>query len=137
MPHLLHRTTGDIFIMDIITGDDKGRKSVGHVEENIVAVHHVTLNKSTNARYQCTWVFDYTGVTRDELEIIASRGLVIKYRNPFKTCSPKVLEGLDNQTFMVREILDKTPARIDPVTKTRNMLLGLSKEDRKALLAGM
>jgi hypothetical protein len=134
MPLLLHRTVGDCIQMDKITESMKGRKSVGHVEENVVAVHHVTLNKPTDSLYQCTWIFDYTDVKRDELEIIASRGLVIKYRNPFKNAPAKELEGLDNQTFMVRQILDESPVRRDPVTKTRNMLLALSKEDREALL---
>ena len=125
--------------MNIITGKEKGRKSVAHIEENIVALHHVTLNKPTDASYQCLWTFDFTDVTREELEIIAARKLVIEYRNPFKNAPAKELEalGLDNQTFGIRQILDHSPVRRDPVTKTRNMLLALSKKDRKDLLEEM
>ncbi len=123
--------------MDIITGESKGRKSVSHVEENIVAVHHVTLNKPTDSHYQCSWVFDYTDVTREELEIMTSRGLVIKYRNPFKNAPESELEGLDNQTFLVREILDSAPQRLDPMTKAKRAVSGLTKAQVEELLAGL
>ena len=103
----------------------------------MVQVDHVTLNKPTDAQYQCRWIFDYSDVTREELEIIASRGLVIKYRNPFKNAPASELDGLDNQTFLVRNILDKTPQRLDPIQKARKAVSGLTKAQVEELLAGM
>ena len=135
MPHLLHRTTGDISKMDTINENEKGYKSVAHVDENVVQIDHVTLNKPTNSRYQCRWIFDFTDVTRKQLEIMAARKLVIDYRVPFKTVSEQAIEGLQNQTFMVHEILLETPQRVAPMTKTKSMYLALSKEDQKAFLA--
>ena len=125
--------------MDTITENMKGRKSVIHVEENVVQVDHVTLNKPTDTQYQCRWIFDFSDVTRKELEIIASRGLVIKYRNPFKNAPASELNalGLDNQTFEVREILDKTPQRLDPMQKAKRAVSGLTEAQVEELLAGM
>ena len=137
MPHLLHRTSGDISKMDTINENEKGHKSVAHVDENVVQIDHVTLNKPTNSRYQCRWVFDFTDVTRKQLEIMAARKLVIDYRVPFKTVSEQAIEGLQNQTFMVHEILLETPQRLSPVQKAKKAITGLTKTEVKELLAGM
>ena len=121
--------------MDKIKGQEKGRKSVTHVSENVVQIDHVTLNKATGIHWQCRWIFDFTDVSREELEIMAARKLVIDYRVPFKGASPTALDGLENQTFMVREILSATPQRLDPMTKAKKALIALSPEDIAELLA--
>ena len=123
--------------MDIITGKDKGHKSVAHIDENVVQIDHVTLNKPTGMHWQCRWVFDFTDVSREELEIMAARKLVIDYRVPFKGASESALDGLDNQTFMVRQILSSTPQRLSPVQKAKKALAGMTKEQGVELLAGM
>ena len=123
--------------MDIITVKYKGHKSVAHVDENVVQIDHLTLNKPTNIRYQCRWVFDFTHVTRKQLEIMAARKLVIDYRVPFKTVSEQAIEGLQNQTFMVHEILLETPQRLSPVQKAKKALAGMTKEQVQELLEGM
>ena len=123
--------------MDKITGKEKGRKSVGHISENVVQIDHVTLNKATGIHWQCRWIFDFTNVSREELEIMAARKLVIDYRVPFKGASPKALDGLENQTFDVRRILSSTPQRLNPVQKAKKALAGMTKEQVVELLAGM
>ena len=123
--------------MDIITGNMKGRKSVQHIGQDIVEINHVTLNKATKSYYQCRWTFDFTDVTRNELEIMAARKLVIDYRIPFKTVSEQAIEGLQNQTFMVDEILNAKPQRLSPVQKAKKALAGMTKEQVEELLAGM
>ena len=123
--------------MNIITGKDKGHKSVRHIGQDIVEINHVTLNKATKSYYQCQWVFDFTNVTRNELEVLAARKLVIDYRVPFKTVSEQAIEGLQNQTFMVDEILSAKPLRLSPVQKARKAITGLSKVEVEELLAGM
>ena len=121
--------------MNIISGKEKGRKSVSHVSENVVQIDHVTLNKATNSRYQCRWIFDFHDVSRKELEVIAARKLVIDYRGLFKSVTKSSLEGMDNQTFKVKWILNKTPQRLDPMAKAKKALIALSPEDIKTLLA--
>ena len=123
--------------MDKITGQEKGRKSVSHVSENVVQIDHVTLNKATGIHWQCRWIFDFTDVSREELEIMAARKLVIDYRVPFKTVSEQAIEGLQNQTFMVHEILLETPQRLSPVQKAKKAITGLTKTEVEELLAGM
>ena len=123
--------------MDTITENMKGRKSVTHAAENVVQIDHVTLNKPTKSQYQCRWIFDFSDVTRKELEIMASRKLVIDYRVPFKNAPANELDGLDNQTFMVRQILGATPLRLNPVQKAKKALAGMTKEQVEELLAGM
>ena len=123
--------------MDKITGKEKGRKSVTHVSENVVQIDHVTLNKATGIHWQCRWIFDFTDVTRKQLEIMAARKLVIDYRVPFKTVSEQAIEGLQNQTFNVHKILLETPQRLSPVQKAKKAITGLTKEQVVELLAGM
>ena len=123
--------------MNIISGKEKGRKSVSHVSENVVQIDHVTLNKATGIHWQCRWIFDFTDVTRKELEIMAARKLVIDYRGLFKSVTESSLEGMDKQTFIVRRILNKAPQRLSPVQKAKKALAGMTKEQVEELLAGM
>ena len=50
------------------------------VRDEVVNVHHVTLNKPTDSNYALDWAFDFEDVSHNELLKLATRTMVIQVR---------------------------------------------------------
>src|SRR3972149_5396048 len=120
--------------MKIVKQGEKAVKSTA-IAGNVVTKQHVTLNHNTKADYQLTWKFDFEGISREELLLVASRALVIALRPEFKAASAAELESWDNRTFSVRGYLDSERAKIDDMEKARRAMRKLTSEQREKLEA--
>jgi hypothetical protein len=103
------------------------------VDGEQVIIHHVTEHKT--GRYETTWKFDYTGVSRQELMLQAARQHVIDQRPLFKKAKESELQEWDNKVFSIREYLDAERRTADPVARVKKGLDKLTEDERKQLLA--
>ena len=120
--------------MNIVKQGEKSVKST-EIAGDVVTKRHVTLNHSTKADYQLTWLFDFEDVTREELLLVASRALVIALRPEFKQAVAADLGSWDHRTFFVREYLDSERAKVADSAKARRLFSKLSPEQRASILA--
>src|SRR3990172_6123754 len=111
--------------MKIVKQGEKAVKSTA-IAGNVVTKQHVTLNHNTKADYQLTWKFDFEGISREELLLVASRALVIALRPEFKAASAAELESWDNRTFSVRGFHESGGVKIDDAEKHRRILAKFS-----------
>ena len=115
-------------IVDSKTGGEKATIVNGEV----VKMVHTTYHKATDAHFELTTSFDFTGVSIEERTRLAAECLLIRWRTAFKG-SEKVDASQDNVTVKVSEMLSKGRRKLSKAEKVRK--LDLSKEDLLALLA--
>lgn len=119
---------------NVIKGETVSRYT--NVDGDTVHKHHVTMNKASASEYEMDWAFDFSGVTREELMVLASRDLVIKARPVFKSLPADALDEWDDRVFSVREILDtENRTTLSPDEKARRAVSKLTDEQKAALIA--
>ena len=103
--------------------------------EKVTTVHTVKPNGESQDRFNLTWTFDFSKVTKEELQKLAERTLRIKMQSNWRKAKDRMdAEIWDNRTFSVREILDTGRKSADPVEKVTNLVEKMSPEEKRALL---
>jgi len=116
-----------------VQGESVTRTST--VSNNVVTCHHVTKHGS-GTEYICTWKFDWTDVTIEELQLEANKDAVISNRLAWKKMPVSEAEKLVERTINMREYLNRARriSRTDG-EKASNLLDKMSPEERAAVIA--
>jgi len=116
-----------------VEGESVTRSST--VLDNVVTCKHVTKHGS-GAEYICTWKFDWTDVSVEELQLEANKDAVISNRTTWKKLPVSEAEKLTERTINMREYLDRARrhARSDD-EKVSNLMDKMSPEERAAIIA--
>lgn len=111
-------------------------KKWDRIDGQCVVKHHVTEH-GTLGNVETTWVFDFDGVSREELMVLAARHLVIAVRSRFKKSKPNEAEEWEKAPISVRKHLDtaRTPDPEKAKERAKKALGALTPEQVEALLA--
>ncbi len=134
LPTFAHLRMGDITMKKVLKGEKVTRTTT--VDNDVVSTFHVTQH-GTIGNVATTWHFNFDGIDRDELLILATRSLLIDARRDFKTLPENVAEQWDGQSFLVSDMLTKTRKTATPTKAAQNAWAKMSPEDREAFLASI
>lgn len=107
------------------------------IHDDIVRIHHVSLNKPTKSHYELDWFFDFTGVSKEELQVLAAKKTLIDARRKFKDDKNPGPEWND-YTVNVREMIDSgrgTPK--SPVKSATNLWNEMTESEQAEFLAAI
>lgn len=117
---------------------EASNKSTTIMGDIVTVVHTVKPNEESQSRYELTWKYDYTNVTREELMRLATRPMVITKQGQWRGAKDRMnTEKWDNVTFVIRDLLDGAKKKADPVEKAKKALDALPEDVRAALIAEM
>jgi hypothetical protein len=116
-----------------LEGESVTRSSM--VLDNVVTCKHVTRHAS-GQEYICTWKFDWTDVSLEELQLEANKDAVISSRTTWKKLPIADAEKLVERTINMREYLDRTRrhARSD-TDKAGSLMDKMAPDELAALIA--
>lgn len=94
---------------------------------------HVTEHRKLGKVF-LTWTFNFEGVSKEDILVLASRAVLIGARPTFKETSIEDAEGWKDRTFSVADYLKHNREKVTTEEKARRALGALTPEQRAALL---
>ena len=112
------------------------RMTTINVDSETVDVTRNTKTSKGGKQYQCHWVLDYSGVTKEQLLSLATRGIVIDKQREFRDAKPSERGDLAEQTIDVGAFLAETKSRkpADPRAAALKLLAGMNPDEIEALV---
>ena len=124
--------------MTVKVGESVARTKHIDTEAKTVQLGNVSNNKTTGQNYKVDWTFDFSNCSEEEILDLAGRSAVIAYRKHFKEVTEAEIELFESRIIDVHdEVVAKERVKKSPVAQVKNLLEGLSDEQRKALLADL
>ena len=85
-------------------------------------------------RYQVATRFNFAGVSKEEERTLAAEQLLVKWRQQLGFSNLESVDGTDNQTVSVREMLDNQ-RKADYLKRAKSAASKMSEEEKRELLA--
>ena len=124
--------------MTVKAGESVARTKHISTEKQTVQLGNVSKNKTTGQNYKVNWIFDFSKCTEEEILDLAGRSAVIAYRKHFKEAKEDEIEGFETCIVDVKkDVIASERVKKSPMAQAKNLLQGLSDEERQALLADL
>ena len=124
----------DIETMQVKNGETVNRISTVDAETQKVRLFNVSKNDSTGQNYKVDWNFDFSNCSEAEILELAARSAVIAYRKNFRGVAEDEIHNFALKDIDVKaDIITSKKVKKSPVAQVRNLLEGLSDEQRAAL----
>ena len=101
------------------------------IVDNVATCTFTVKPEANGSRFNLLHRYDYTGVSEEEVLALATRSIRIDVQAKWRKAKDKMdAEKWTDKTFMVRDILDESPAKADPVTKALRLADKMTKAER-------
>lgn len=129
-------------MLRIAKNDEKVNASTTIVNGNGQVVYSVSPNGKDGETYMGSTVFDFAGVSADQIKMLAIDGLTIRLQSRLRSTYRAQKNGGEKGMLAVGKadvvkVLEmiSTRARVDNVEKGKKLIASMTPEQRKALLA--
>jgi len=119
-------------------GETVNRISTVDSDTQKVRLFNVSKNDSTGQNYKVDWNFDFSNCSEAEILELAARSAVIAYRKNFRGVAEDEIPTFAEREIDVKaDIITSKKVKKSPVAQVKNLLQGLSPEQRAALLSDL